>query len=118
MEAKIIGSMGYIAIDEHVVGTIAGMTATECYGVVGMAAKNISDGVVSLLKKDNLSKGVKIYIDDNKISVDMHVIIEYGVKISVVAESIMSTVKYTIENLTGLEVEYVKVFVESVRVER
>jgi uncharacterized alkaline shock family protein YloU len=118
MEARVNNELGFIAIDEHVLGTIAGMTATECYGIVGMAAKGLSDGVVSLLKKDNLSKGVKITIDEEKIFVDMHVIIEYGVKISVIAESVISTVKYTLENLTGLNVEQVKIFVESVRVER
>lgn len=118
MEAKICNGFGFIAIDENVVATIAGMTATECYGIVGMAAKGLSDGVVSLLKKENLNRGVKVNLEADKIYIDMHVVIEYGVKISVIAESVISTVKYTVENLTGLNVEQVRVFVESVRVER
>ena len=118
MEAKIINELGFVAIDEHVLATIAGMTATECYGIVGMAARGLSDGVVGLLKKESLNKGVKITIDGEKIYIDMHVVIEYGVKISVIADSVISTVKYTLENLTGLNIEQVRIYVESVRVER
>lgn len=109
---------GIIDIDDNVIATIAGLSAMESYGIVGMASKNATDGFFELLKWDNLSRGVKIYTEENLVTVDLHVILEYGMRISVVAENIIDKVKFNIENLTGLKVKKVNVYVQGIRVER
>lgn len=116
MVAKIYNELGYINIAEGVIANIAGLAAMECYGLVGMASKRSTDGFVELLKGENLKKGVKITQNQNKVTIDLFVIIEYGVKLSVVAENIIGNVKYNVEKQTGLKVEKINVIVESVRV--
>ena len=98
---------------------IAGLSgaAIECYGIVGMAAKNVKDGLVQLLKLESLTKGIKMRIDANKVSIDLHIIVEYGTNISAIADNIISTVKYSVEEFTGVEVEDVNIFVDGVRVD-
>lgn len=118
MPARTNTKYGYINIDDDVIATIAGLSAMESYGIVGMASKNATDGFFELLKWDNVSKGVKIYAEENEVSIDLHVILEYGVKISVVAENIISKVKFNIENLTGLKVNKVNLYVQGIRVEK
>lgn len=109
-------SLGKIEISESVVAMIAGMAATECYGLVGMASRNVQDGIAELLGRENLERGVDVRIADGAVDVSLHVIVEYGVKISEVANNIMEQVKYAIENSCGLEVKSVNVHVEGVRV--
>ncbi|NLL73104.1 MAG: Asp23/Gls24 family envelope stress response protein, partial [Clostridiales bacterium] len=78
---------------------------------------NMKDGIVKLLKKDNLSHGVNVIIDENnKITIDLHIIVSYGVSISAVADNLISNVKYNVEEFSGLEVEKINIFVEGVRV--
>lgn len=110
-------SKGSIVIESDVIAKIAGYTATSCYGVVGMAHRSKTDGIASLLKKDNYAKGIKITVEDKKVTVDMHIIVEYGININVVCNSIISNVQYQVNKLTGLEVESVNVFVEGFRVQ-
>lgn len=116
LSGKISNELGTIYISEDLLANIAGLAAMECYGLVGMASKKGKDGIVELLKRENLSKGVKVIENQGKLTIDLYVIIEFGIKISVVAENIIDKVKYTVENLTGLKVEQVNVNVESVRV--
>ncbi|MFZ7132055.1 MAG: Asp23/Gls24 family envelope stress response protein [Eubacteriales bacterium] len=116
MSVKIYNEFGYINISENVIANIAGLAAMKCYGLVGMASKKGADGFVELLKREHLSKGVKITQKDNNVTVELYVIVEFGVKISVVAENIIERVKYNVENQTGIKVEKINVIVESVRV--
>lgn len=116
MAVKIYNEYGYINISENLIANIAGLSAMECYGLVGMATKRGADGFVELLKREHLSKGVKINKHDNKVIIDLYVIIEFGVKISVVAENIIEKVKYNVEKQTGLKVEKINVIVASIRV--
>lgn len=116
MPAKINNELGAIHISEDLLANIAGLAAIECYGLVGMASKKGKDGIVELLKRENLSRGVKVVENQGKLTIDLFVIIEFGIKISVVAENIIDKVKYTVEHLTGLKVEQVNINVESVRV--
>lgn len=118
MPAREKNEFGYIDIDDNVIATIAGLSAMESYGIVGMANRNATDGFFELLKKDNLSKGVKILSKNNEVSIDLHVILQYGIKISVVAENIIEKVKFNVENLTGLKVNKVDVYVQGIRVEK
>ena len=74
------------------------------------------DGLVKLLKGDNLTRGVNVQINDNKITLSFHVIVAYGVSISAVSDNLMSNVKYKVEEFTGMTIEKINIFVEGVRV--
>lgn len=117
MSAKLENQYGTISIENEVIARVAGFTAIDCYGIVGMAAKNVKDGLVQLLKRESLTKGIKINVNEDKISIDMHIIVEYGTNITAIAENTISTVKYKVETVCGLSVEQVNVFVEGVRVD-
>lgn len=117
MPAKTITEYGVIKVDDNVVATIAGISAMESYGIVGMASKNATDGLFELLKWDHLSRGIKVYSNDT-LTIDLHVILEYGVRISVVAENIIERVKFNVENLTGMKVDKINIHVEGIRVEK
>lgn len=118
MPARDKNHLGYIDIDDNVIATIAGLSAMESYGIVGMASKNATDGFFELLKRENLSKGVKVYTDRSEVIIDLHVILQYGIRISTVAENIIEKVKFNVENLTGLKVKKVNVYVQGIRVEK
>lgn len=117
MAAEIKTDLGNITLSETVIARVAGLAATECYGVVGMAAKSVRDGIVMLLKIDSLTRGVIVRVVDNVISVDLHVIMEYGINIPAISETISSTVKYKVQEFTGLNVDVVNIFVEGIRVD-
>jgi len=117
MPLIIKNEYGTICIENEVVARIAGMAAISCYGIVGMAAKNIKDGLVQLLKIESLTKGVQIKITNGSIVIDLHIIVEYGTNIAAIADSIVSTVKYRVEENIGLPVAEVNIFVEGVRVD-
>lgn len=118
MVAKINTEFGIISIDDNVIATMAGISAMESYGIVGMASKNATDGLFELLKSDYLVKGIKVYTKDDMLNIDLHVILEYGVKISVVAENIMDRVRFNIEKFTGLKVEHININVQGIRLEK
>jgi len=108
---------GKMMIEPEVIAKIAGYAATMSYGVVGMAYRSKTDSVASLLKKENITKGIKVIVsEDGKITVNIHIIIEYGVNINVIGKSIIKSVKYQINHMTGLEVEQVNIHVEGFRV--
>ncbi len=117
MAGKLVNEYGNIHIDSEVIARIAGLAAIECYGIVGMAAKNVKDGLVQLLKKESLTKGIHVHIHENKVSLDFHIIVEYGTKISAIADNLIDTVKYKVEQCIGLEVDKINIFVEGVRVD-
>lgn len=112
---EIRTDIGKMALSEEAIATIAGAAATECYGVVGMAGRKMTDGLSELLGKENLSKGVTVSIDGDDLYVAVSVILGYGVKIPEVARMVAEKVRYTLENFTGLEVKRVTVNVESLR---
>lgn len=118
MPAKTKTEYGVISLDDNVIATLAGIAAMESYGIVGMASKNATDGFFELLKWDHLSKGIRVTTKDDKLTIDLLVILEYGVRISVVAENIIDRVKFTVENLTGLKVDKINVHVQGIRVEK
>ncbi len=116
MKARMENDLGSIVIDSNVIATYAGSVAVECFGIVGMAVVNVKNGLVSLLKKDSLEKGLAVRIEDNRISIDFHVIVSYGVSILAVADNLFSSVKYRVEEFTGMEVDKITMHVEGVRV--
>ena len=116
MKGKISNQLGEIQIGPEVIALYAGTTAVECFGIVGMAADSMKDGQVKLQKKESLTHGINVQIKDNRISVDFHVIVSYGVSISAVCDNLIESVKYKLEEFTGMEVEKINVYVEGVRV--
>lgn len=116
MGKELRTEFGKIIISKEVLATIAGMAAVECYGLVGMAARKIKDGLVELLGRDNISRGVEVTINESDIHINLHIIVGYGLKISEVAHNVMEKVKYSIEDTTGLPVCRVNVTIQGVRV--
>ena len=116
MNGFVDTGLGKITIDTDVIATYAGSVAVECFGIVGMAAVSMKDGLVKLLKKDSLKHGINVTIADNKITLEFHVIVAYGVSISAVSDNLISNVKYKVEEFTGLTIEKLNILVEGVRV--
>lgn len=117
MNIEVSTGNGDVIIESDVIAQYAGLSAIECFGIVGMATVNMKDGLVKLLKGDSVSKGVNVVISENdNISIDFHIIVAYGVSISTVAENLMSTVRYKVEEFTGMQVANINIFVEGVRV--
>ncbi len=116
MKGQMDTELGRVLIDEEVIKTYAGSVAVGCFGIVGMAAVNIADGLVKLLKRDYLNHGIGVNFIDNKIIIDFHVIVAYGVNIQTISDTLISTVKYQVEEFTGLKIEKINIFVEGVRV--
>lgn len=115
MDGKIDSGLGMITIDTDVLATYAGSVAVECFGIVGMAAVSMKDGLVKLLRKDRLQHGILVKLVDNKIRLDFHVIVAYGVNIGTIADNLISNVKYKVEAFTGMEIEKINIYVEGVR---
>ena len=116
MKGRMNTGMGEITINTDVIATYAGSVAVQCFGIVGMAAVNMKDGLVKLLKKDSLKHGINVTLNENKISLDFHVIVAYGVSIRAVSDNLIANVKYKVEAFTGIEVENINILVEGVRV--
>ena len=116
MAVKTHTEYGYIEYTDEVLANIAGAATVECYGVVGMASKNATDGLWELLKRENINKGVKIISNGEEFAIDLYIIVEYGTKISVVANNIIQKVKYSVETMTDLKVSKVTVYVQGIRV--
>lgn len=116
MKGRMNTGFGEVVINPDVIATYAGSVAVECFGIVGMAAVNMKDGLVKLLKKDSLKHGINVSIEDNRISLEFHVIVAYGVSISAVTDNLISNVRYRVEEFTGMEIEHIRILVEGVRV--
>ncbi|MEE5990116.1 MAG: hypothetical protein BWY61_00691 [Firmicutes bacterium ADurb.Bin354] len=116
MNSSIDTHLGSIQINNDVIAKYAGTVANECFGIVGMASVNMKEGLVRILKKDSVDRGISVKTNGGKLVLDFHVIVAYGVSIIAVTENLISNVKYKIEEYTGLEVEKINIFVEGVRV--
>ena len=111
---KFHSEQGEISVSSAVFSNITGMAATNCFGVKGMAYRSMTDGLVHLLRREAMSKGVNvIYNEDESISIELHIIVENGVNIPAVCRSIMNEVRYVVNKNTGAEVRAVDVVVDS-----
>ncbi len=106
--------LGMIDISPVAVATIASQAINQCYGVVGMANKNLVNGIASLLTRDH-RRGIEVTIEDGEIIIDVYVVVEYGVRIRAVAESIQNTVKFHVEKSLGFPVGAINVYVQGLR---
>ena len=117
MKGCMSSDLGIITIDPEVIAKYAGSVAVECFGIVCMAAVSMKDGLVKLLKKESLTKGIQVGIsDENKITLNFHVVVSYGVSISAVTDNLISNVKYKVEEFTGMSVDKINIYIEGVRV--
>ena len=113
---KLQNELGEIRISSDVFTAITGSAATNGYGVKGMAVRSKTDGLVHLLKRESMAKGVKVYYnEDGTVSIELHIIVENGVNLMAVCRFIMSEVRYVVSQTTGVEVASVDVCVDSMR---
>ena len=114
---KIKTKHGLIDVTNGVIATVVGSAATANYGVVGMASKNaIRDGVNEILNRANYKRGVVVKSVDNRITVDVYIIVGYGLKISEVSRNVQDSVKYNLEQQLGIQTKSVNVIVQGVKV--
>ena len=115
MKGRMDTKLGKIIVNPDIIATYAGSVAVECFGIVGMAAISMKDGLVKLLKRDSLKHGINVDFNDNKISLDFHIIVSYGVNIVTVSNNLIDSVKHRVEEFTGMEIEKINILVEGVR---
>ncbi|MNH81288.1 hypothetical protein D3C87_266760 [compost metagenome] len=117
MAIELNTEYGQIDISDEAVAVIAGSAAMECYGLVGMASrKQFKDGIAELLGRENLTRGVEVKPENNRIVINLYIIVIYGIKISEVAHNIQQRVKYVLNDIVGLQVDEVNIVVQGVRV--
>ena len=105
---------GKIDISSDVLAGIVSIAAGNCYGVRGMAHRNKSDGIVQLLKRESYRKGINIEIADGLVNIELHIVVRHGINIAVIGVSIISNVRYNVEEMAGVTVGRVDVFVDSI----
>ncbi len=106
---------GGVAVNSNVYTNIAGIAATNCFGVKGMAVRSMTDGLVHLLRREAMSKGVLVTLnEDNSISIDLHIVVDHGVNLAAVCASIIAEVRYVVQTQTDTAVRTVNVFVDSI----
>ena len=112
---KLENDNGFVFINSEVFTTLVGDTATNCFGVKGMAMRSMTDGLVHLLKRESMGKGVYVtYNEDDTVSIELHIVVDQGVNIPVICKSIISEVSYKVSASTGTQVSRVDVFVDSI----
>ncbi|MEA4882108.1 MAG: Asp23/Gls24 family envelope stress response protein [Clostridia bacterium] len=116
MGKELSTGLGQITMSDDAIAALAGMAATECYGLVGMASRTFTDGIAELLGRENISRGVEVHVEGDDVWVHLYIIVEYGTRITVVAGNVMDKVKYVLETSTGLHVAGVNITVQGVRV--
>ena len=105
---------GSVNVSTSVYVDIAGTVATNCFGVKGMAARSVTDGVYHLLRKESMSKGVRVeFNEDDTISIDLHIIVDHGVNLCSLGQSIIERVSYEVAQYTGTKVQTVNVYIDS-----
>jgi uncharacterized alkaline shock family protein YloU len=105
---------GRIEVFPAVVGAIAGHAATECYGVMGMAARGLREGVATLLRRENVHRGVEVREVEGQLAIDVYVVVQYGTRITEVAHNLQGAVRFEVERTVGVPVAEVNVFVQGV----
>ena len=108
---------GSVQVSTNVYVDIAGTAASNCFGVKGMAARSVKDGVYHLLRVESMGKGVRVeFNDDGSVSIDLHIMVDHGVNLNAVGASIISEVRYLVNKCTGTEVRDVNVYIDSMMI--
>lgn len=109
---------GEVTVSSAVFANIAGMAASNCFGVKGMAVRSRTDGIVHLLRREAMDKGVLVtYNDDQSVSIDLHVMMDHGINIAAVGPAIINRVSYEVNKMTGVVVKDVNVYIDSISVD-
>ena len=117
MQGRLKTGQGSVSISSEVIAQYAGTSALECFGIVGMATVSMTDGLVKLLRGSSLTKGINVTVNNgNSIELDFHIIVSYGVSIQTVTDNLIHNVSYKVKELTGLNIDKIRVYVEGVRV--
>ncbi len=115
---RLTTDKGVVTISSEVFTNIAGMAASSCFGVKGMAVRSVTDGIVHLLRREAMGKGVLVtYNEDNTVSIDLHIMMDHGVNIAAVGPAIINEVSYVVNKMTGAEVKTVNVYIDSISVD-
>lgn len=114
--AVINNKAGTILMSDKFLAELIGRSVEQCYGVVGMASMNASDGWAELLHREHYEKGIQVTSNEETIEIDLFIIVQYGVSLVAVTQSLIENIKYTIENMTSLKVSAVNVHIEGIRV--
>ena len=114
---KLQNDLGEIRISGDVFTAVTGSAATNCYGVKGMAVRSTTDGLVHLLRSESMAKGVKVtFLDDATVAIELHIIVDNGVNLAAVSDSIMNEVRYEVGQMTGAKVQSVDVYIDSMEI--
>ena len=109
---------GSVNVSTSVYVDIAGTAAINCLSVKGMVARSVTDGLYHLLRKESQGKGVRVeFHEDNSISIDLHIIVDNGVNLTAVGNSIIEQVRYEVTKATGTEVRAVNVYIDSMMID-
>ncbi|NLG28774.1 MAG: Asp23/Gls24 family envelope stress response protein [Chloroflexi bacterium] len=111
-----IAPLGRVQVSPRAIASIAGEAVLSCYGVVGMSAATLRDGIAEVLQMDSLHRGIEIKLVDQQIVIDLYVVVEYGTRISEVANNVMASVKFAVEKALGTPVAEVNVHVQGLRI--
>ncbi len=114
--AERAAELGKVVVSEEVIATIAGAAAAECYGIVGMASRRVSDGIAELLGRENLARGVQVAVEGDRVSITLNVVVCYGTRISEVVRNVIDKVRYNVEKATGLKVVRIGINVQGIKV--
>ena len=119
MALEINNYLGHVSISDDVIASVAGGTAVSCYGIIGMASKNqVKDGITEILRKENYAKGIVVEKDEEKLVIDLYIIVMYGTKISEIANNVQSSVKYQIEKTLGVKVDEINIYIQGIKVNK
>jgi len=112
---RIENDMGEIILDDNVITNIVSLIATNCFGIAGMAAKNVSEEIWSLFKKDTSDRGIQVRCENDEIYIDLHIMVTYGINIPAITESIVHKVSYGVEESTGFKVSGVNIYIDDIQ---
>ena len=119
MSLEINNEYGHVSISDDVIASVAGGAAVSCYGIIGMASKNkVKDGITEILRKENYAKGIVVKKDEEKLVIDLYIIVMYGTKISEIANNVQSSVKYQIEKTLGVKVDEINIYIQGIKVNK
>ena len=106
---------GSVIVSDRAIADIVGWTVLECYGVVGMAATSLTQGVARLLTRDRLTQGVSVRRNGAGLSIDLYVVVEFGLNLADIAANVRSRVQYQVEKLTQMPVHSLQIHIQGVK---